>query len=232
MAFPTLPAILAARELRAPMTTVRLLVDLIQAGGTPSDLEQYYATLRSVLERQRFFLDKVLTVGRLEDDQIHFRAVPVALQSILESIYATYLPVCDVSAIGMTLTAAPRLPAVLGDREFLHLICMDLVDNAVKFSHQGGDVTVRAAVGQNGPHRSVVVSVTDHGIGVPRDEVPRVFELRFRGRDAIKHAIPGIGVGLYVAKKLAEGMGATIAARSTLGHGTTVELVLPLASAR
>ena len=113
---------------------------------------------------------------------------------------------------------------VMGDRDHLEQVISNLVDNAVKYSPDGGPVRVRAA--RQG--ESVVVTVEDEGIGIPKEQVARVFDLFFRTHEAEARRTPGLGLGLYITRGIVERHGGRIWAESAKGKGTCVHVTLPV----
>ena len=120
-------------------------------------------------------------------------------------------------AVDRQLAAAP----ILADPRWLHQVITDLLSNALKFTPSGGRVTIGTR--QQGP--DAVLDVTDTGPGIPADELPRVFDRFWRGRQAAQTS--GSGIGLSVAADLARAHGGQLTAASQPGHGTTMTLTLP-----
>ena len=117
----------------------------------------------------------------------------------------------------------PALADVLADPRWLHQLIMNLLTNALKFTPEGGQVTVE--VSPAGP--GAVLTVTDTGIGIPADELPHVFDRFWRGRQAAQ--ISGSGIGLAVAAELAQAHGGQLTASSEPAQGTVMTLTLPRA---
>ena len=119
------------------------------------------------------------------------------------------------------------LPTVDADRERLHQVLFNLVDNAIRFTPAGGEVRIEA-------HRhdgSVEVSVADTGVGIPAEALPRLFERFYRVDSARARGDGGTGIGLAIARSVVEAHGGTISAESEPGHGSTFTFDLPVAEA-
>lgn len=126
---------------------------------------------------------------------------------------------------GITTNVVAGTPAALVDPEHARQILVNLLDNAVRFTAAEGSVTVTTSAG-HAPGR-VRLTVADTGVGIAAEEVGRVFEFGFRGAAAIDAGMPGLGIGLWVSRELAERNGGAISLASQPGVGTTAALELP-----
>jgi len=115
---------------------------------------------------------------------------------------------------------------VHGDRNRLSQVLDNLLGNAAKFSPDGGTITLRARLADDG--KRVVVSVTDEGIGIAADRLPHLFERFYQGDRMIKHRFGGTGLGLYIVKQIIEAHGGTVSVESQEGEGSTFSFVLPV----
>ncbi|TMB41907.1 MAG: cell wall metabolism sensor histidine kinase WalK, partial [Chloroflexi bacterium] len=119
----------------------------------------------------------------------------------------------------------PRLPIVTGDRDRLIQVTSNLVNNAVKYSPEGG--TVSLSTSAEGGY--ALVSVSDTGLGIPPDEIGHVFERFRRVRSGAAQSIPGTGLGLAIVKQIVEMHGGKIWVESAVGHGSSFHFTIPLA---
>jgi two-component system, OmpR family, phosphate regulon sensor histidine kinase PhoR len=128
----------------------------------------------------------------------------------------------------------PDLPPVLADRQRLGQVLANLLRNALRYTPEGGLISV-AAARSNGQHAptetapAVEVSVADTGLGIPPDELPRIFERFYRGDPARERTSGGAGLGLAIVRELVEAMGGRVAAESKLGEGSRFSFTLPSA---
>jgi signal transduction histidine kinase len=130
--------------------------------------------------------------------------------------------VCDTSRIH--LEAPEELPLVTADPDRLERVVVNVITNALKYSGPDSPVTVRLAPGEG----EVIAAVADHGIGIPADELPSVFDRFYRAR-AVRERRDGQGLGLYISRQLVEAHGGRMWAASDVGRGSTFSFSLPVA---
>jgi len=129
--------------------------------------------------------------------------------------------------ISINLDVEQEAIHVLGDVSGLSQVFINLINNAVKFSPEGKSVEVLAALGEH----EVLISIVDHGLGIPPDAISHLFERFFRARNVTVAEIPGSGVGLYIVKSIVGELGGRIEVKSELNQGTTFVVSLRLATA-
>src|SRR5262249_7812392 len=129
----------------------------------------------------------------------------------------------DGAGVELHLRASPELPLIDGDSERLLRLLANLVSNAIKFTPSGGRVEVALDSGRD----SVVLEVSDTGVGIPDDERAQLFERFFRSQAALARRVPGTGLGLYISKAIVDAHEGQIAIRSMVGKGTVVLVALP-----
>jgi signal transduction histidine kinase len=130
-------------------------------------------------------------------------------------------PAASARGVEVVLEAEPA--ALAGDRSRLAQLIDNLVSNAVKFTAEGGGVTVRVAPDGD----EVVLQVADSGMGIPAEEQAQLFERFFRSSNARRAAVPGTGLGLVIVRAIADAHGGTVALESTEGIGTTFTIRIP-----
>jgi len=212
----------ASHELRMPLTNAILMVNLIQEGGAPAELKDYWSILTSELDRQKVLIERLLMAGRLESRALKLEIAPIDLRSILdESVLAVKL-FANKKNISM-LVSLPAGPLIVkGDKSGLQQVFINLINNAVKFSPEGSSVEldVRLEAG------AIRVAISDHGMGIPAEDIPHLCERFFRGRNVTIAEIPGSGIGLYIVKSIVEELGGSIQVESVLKQGTTITVSL------
>src|SRR5580693_5693621 len=209
-----------AHELRTPVAVLQAGHEALLDGVTEPSPEEL-GSLR----------DEVLRLARMVDDLQTMAAADAAVLQLTRERH-------DLAAIAgsaadslarrfetaeVTLDRQLATAQVLADERWMHQVVTNLLGNALKFTPAGGTVTIRTR--QDGAH--AVLEVADTGVGIPADELPRIFDRFWRGQAAAQ--ISGSGIGLAIAAELAVAHGGTLTADSQPGHGATFTLTLPLA---
>jgi two-component system OmpR family sensor kinase len=216
----------AAHELRSPLTRLRTEIEV--AMRRPRDVEEYRSILVATLEeieRLGALTENLLTLARLDAGEGHQAGLEATrLVAIVDALVHRFDPIA--TARDITLRAAPHttdalvtvLPAILD------VVIGNIVDNALKFSRPGGIVEVNIIVTAT----EAFITVSDSGLGIPEDELPRVFERFFRGKGPRAMGASGVGLGLAIARTLVERQNGAIEIESKPGAGTTVTIRLPI----
>lgn len=216
----------ASHELRTPLTSAILMTELLQQGGTPEEMSEYWRTLMSELNRQKNLINDLLLAGRLESGRMKLEAVPMDLVPILEESAQAVKAIAGMRNISITLEVEQAPFDVFGDAGGLSQVFINLINNAVKFSPEGKAVEVVAAKG--GAEREASISITDHGLGIPLESIPHLFERFYRAKNVTVAEIPGTGIGLYIVKSIVDELGGKIEVKSELNQGTTFIVYLRL----
>jgi len=219
---------LVSHELRTPLTSIRGYLELVLDGAGGSLTEEQDRFLRVVernADRLLGLVGDLLFVAQVDAGRLPLEFDDLDLAQVAAECVEGARPAAEAKGLELILDAPPL--AVKGDRGRLDQLLGNLVSNAVKFTPDGGRVTVRVSAEDEG----ALIEVSDTGIGVPEAERDQLFTRFFRSSTATEHAIPGTGLGLVIAKAIAEAHGGQIAVESRQGVGTTFKVTLPLAPA-
>src|SRR5262245_7472855 len=219
-----------AHELRNPLAPIRTAVQLLRLREL-SEVQSVRAW--EVIERQVeqlvCLIDDLLDVSRITRDVITLQRQPVLVGAIIARAVETARPVIDARRHKLTLDLPEELLTVEGDKARLVQIIGNILHNAAKFTDLGGRISL--SVRREGS--STVISVTDTGIGIPAEQVPKIFELFTQFHAKTGDYQGGLGIGLALVRRLTEMHGGTVAARSDgPGRGTEVTVRLPLLAAQ
>ena len=215
---------LVSHELRSPMAAVigaaRTLQDRWRTLN-PDQREAFLALIADETGRLATLIGDVLDTSRIEAGTFSYRFSDVDLSTLLVDAVGAAAIGQDEVRVRSDLTEA--LPLIRGDAERLRQVLVNLIDNAVKYSPVGDEVAVRARR-ENG---RVLVEVSDNGPGIPLDQQRLIFE-KFGRADVPGGSKPGTGLGLFIARSIAEAHGGSLEVRSRPDAGTTFVLALPL----
>ncbi len=220
-----------SHELRTPLTAIKGYVDLLTKPHVMGELNPKQAKAVSVIQRhvQRLIslVNDLLTLSRLESGRVRIEPEPIELPPILEEVVDDFRRQMQDQGRDLTLTVAPLppLPPVFADPQRVRQIVGNLVENACRYTPDGGQVTVMARAERG----FVQVSVKDTGIGIRPEDLDRVFERFYRGEHPLVMKTAGTGLGLAIVKQLVEMHGGRIWVESTgvPGEGTTFHFTLP-----
>lgn len=223
-----------SHELRSPLTAIRGFIETLQAGAI-TDLpaaERFLEVMQAQADRLTRLLDDLLTLSDIELGKVTLERRDVALESVLAECFATLESKASNGSISLVASNLEEAPPVRADRDRIMQILINLVDNGIKFTPAGGTVTVSARSIQPDETRAqpvVELSVADTGIGIPKEDLPRISERFYRVDKARSRELGGTGLGLAIVKHLVLAHGGTFCIESELGKGTTVLITLPQA---
>jgi len=215
---------LVSHELRSPMAAVIGAARTLQGRWctlAPDQREAFLALIGDETNRLAALIGDVLDTSRIEAGTFSYVFTDVDLGRLVEEAVATSSVGQD--EVRLRADVVGPLPAVRGDRERLRQVLTNLIENAVKYSLEGDEVAVTVR-----PENGVVrVTVSDHGPGIPHDQQRLIFE-KFGRADVAGGSKPGTGLGLFIARSIAEAHGGTLDVRTPPAGGATFELTLPV----
>ena len=215
---------IVSHEFRTALTGIQGFSELIRDGGLETDeVRAYGGYIFNDADRVNRLIGDMLDLDRMESGRMTMRSAEVDINEVLAEAVSRAVP--SATAVEFKSDLDPRLPIVAGDRDRLIQVVSNLVNNAVKYSPEGGTVTVTTRV----EGRFALVSVTDTGIGIPAEEIAHVFERFRRVRSGAAQSIPGTGLGLTIVKQIVEMHGGKIWVESAVGHGSSFHFTVPLA---
>ncbi|MEG4105118.1 ATP-binding protein [Microcoleus sp. S13_C5] len=241
---------MAAHELRNPLNAILISAELLDLDRTRSRDESQVRTLRlvhSATQKMNQLIDDMLFMGRAEAGQLKCNPLPINLVEFCQDLLAQ-LQLGNEAKHKLTLIPSDVTSAIL-DQQLLHGIISNLIVNAIKYSPNGGQVTLElecrpASEGDKEPifclspqclfpnsqftninSPLLIIRIRDEGIGIPETEVGKIFEMFYRCKNTTK--IKGNGLGLTIVKKAVELQGGAIACESKMGVGTTFTVALP-----
>jgi len=216
---------IVSHEFRTALTGIQGFSELIRDGGLEADeVRAYGAYIFNDADRVNRLIGDMLDLDRMESGRMTMRTGNVDINEVLNEAIARAVP--GAITVDFKADLDPRLPVVAGDRDRLIQVVSNLVNNAVKYSPEGGTVTLSSRAEEG----FALISVTDSGIGIPADEIGHVFERFRRVRSGAAQSIPGTGLGLTIVKQIVEMHGGKIWVESAVGMGSSFHFTIPLAA--
>lgn len=228
----------ASHELRTPLTTIKALTRLLLRGGLDGAKQrEYLETIAVECERQIDLVLNLLDLSRIEAGAFELSLGRVDAAEVLLSCLKSQSQAAEFRRHRLELKQTAGLPAIRADQKALRRVISNLIENAIKYTPDGGHITLaaRRAGGE------VEISVTDNGRGIPPQDIPVLFDKFHRGHPAPVTAggalaavlpeleeVPGIGLGLYLARNVIEQMGGRISVESEVGRGSAFTLHMPV----
>jgi two-component system phosphate regulon sensor histidine kinase PhoR len=214
-----------SHELRTPLSILRGYVETLldEPNQTPGELRRILEVMERHSDRLNALVEDVLSLARLESPGIELHRTEVELPALLHSIMRDWEKRFAAKKLKSHLNFPANLPHLEADETRLQELIYNLLDNAVKYSKPGGTVFLRAEADED----AVRLSVRDEGIGIPRGDLPRIFERFYRADKSRTSQHPGTGLGLSIVKHIVQLHGGRVEANSQLGEGTTFTVVLP-----
>lgn len=216
-----------SHELRTPLTNIKSYTEtLIDAAGEiePDTEVHFLGVISNEADRMTRIVKDLLTLSKLDYGRMDLHFARFSLQEMIESVYEAMKLDAANNGHELALDIRGRMPAMNGDRERLEQVAINIISNAIKYTPNGGHIVLHAEMRDD---RRVMLRVTDDGMGIPKEDVPRLFERFYRVDKARSREKGGTGLGLAIAKEMVEAHQGTIHLESTVDVGTTVTIILP-----
>lgn len=214
---------IVAHDMKTPVGAAKGFLDLIEKTGPLNDTQQRFADkAMNAIQRIEELVANILDYARLEGG-IVFEFAPCDIsQMIKQELDLLYLP---METRGLTADIDSSIDSlfVLGDARFLARVISNLLSNAVKYNREDGDIFIRAFTRET----TVRIDIQDTGMGIPDDELPRIFDQFYRSNLTDKKKIDGTGIGLAITKMIIAKHGGEIKVESEPGVGSTFTIILP-----
>ncbi|HET7321175.1 MAG TPA: HAMP domain-containing sensor histidine kinase [Longimicrobiaceae bacterium] len=227
----------ASHELKTPLSVIKGYLSLLDEGiygDIPEEQEKILSSIGKQADQLGVLVQQLLDISRFEagGGRLHLQTIDPA--EFLREISETFEALAVQNEIDFELLIDPSLPdAIEGDPDRLREVVGNLLSNAFKFTPRHGRIELRAHAAAGGddesPVQGVEISVSDTGVGIPQDQLSRIFDKFYQVENAAQPMSVGSGLGLAISREIVEAHGGTIAAESELGKGTTFRVFLPLA---
>jgi signal transduction histidine kinase len=220
----------ASHELRTPLATIKNAIQLVlrgKAGEINETQTNFLSMADKNINRLTNILNNLLDLSRIESGRIKIKSQELDLRGLVEFILSSFKPQAEGKSIHLDMEVVEGFSPVYGDRENIEQILTNLLGNAIKFTPEGGKVSVLV-----NPFREeggmVAISVRDSGIGIPEDQLEKVFKKFYQVEGSLHRSVSGTGLGLAITKGLVEAGDGTIWVESEIGKGSTFTFTLPV----
>jgi PAS domain S-box-containing protein len=214
-------------ELRTPLTNIKIYLELLEM-GKPEKREKYLQILQREADRLHVLIEDLLQVSHLSAAAIEVVLTPENLNRLISDRLVAWGEQAARRSLELQVELADDLPLALADRDLTAQVIAHVVHNAISYTPDGL-ITLSTAARSDETGRWVTVSVQDTGPGITPDELPHVFDRFYRGRAAADYKTPGTGIGLSIAREIAEKLGGRLTVETQVGVGSTFMLWLPVA---
>jgi two-component system sensor histidine kinase GlrK len=220
-----------SHELRTPLTAIKEASSMLREGiykDSPEKQDQLLSIVNGECERLISFVSRILDLSRLEAHMVDYQSEPAPLMPLIQNIVSKLAPIAQRKQITLELIPSPNLPEVTIDQARVAQVMENLLGNALKYTDSGGRVMVKTGI-LKGDNRFIGVSVTDSGIGIPAENLPKIFD-KFTQAQVEGGPAKGTGLGLSIAKHIIREHGGRIWVKSKPGEGSTFFFTLPASS--
>lgn len=215
-----------SHELKTPLTSIKGFVETLQSGALkdPENANRFLDIIEKQTGRLENLVNDLLTLSSLESHELKMDLQPNAIGKIITTVVNLHKGHLDRMGQSLQIDISSDLPPVLVDRQRMEQVFLNLLDNAIKFTSQGGEIFVSAVYEKE----FIRVDVRDTGIGIASEHIPRLFERFYRVDKARSRELGGTGLGLSIVKHIVIAHKGKVNVASKVGVGTTFSVYLPV----
>jgi signal transduction histidine kinase len=220
-----------SHELRTPIAVIKSAAENLSQGfvGTPERVKRYGDAINTEARRLGEMVEHVIQYSGLESGRGLATHAAVAPADLVDEAIGEATPVITAAGVHVDRTIADTLPPIMGDAVALRSAVQNLIANAVKYGGDDRWVGVRVDGGGTGRRGDVSITVSDHGAGIPAEELPHIFEPFYRGAAAVGRQVHGNGLGLSIVKRIVAAHNGRISVSTRPGEGSAFTITLPAA---
>ncbi len=215
-----------SHELRTPLTTIKGYAETLLEGALKEEVAaQFVQVIKRHSDRLAKIVEELLMLSKIESREFQFKTEPISISDLIADVLDFLREPCNKKRLSVSYDPPPIPLFVQGDRHYLEQVFMNLLDNAIKYGREEGKVTISVI---EKDHHAVEISVRDNGIGIPKEDLGRIFERFYRVDKGRSQELGGTGLGLSIVKHIVQAHGGKVWAESTPGKGSTFYVTLPL----
>ncbi|MGB2895239.1 MAG: GAF domain-containing protein [Anaerolineales bacterium] len=219
-----------SHELRTPLTNIRLYLDLIARVKDQDKVKRYLKTLSRESDRLANLIDDLLSLSRIDAGTTQLQKRPMNVNDLLHSLAEDRRSLAANQGLQLEINISPDLPEIQGDERLLSQVFTNLLTNAMNYTQEGGEITLRTRTEKDASIEWIVVEIEDTGLGIPLEEQSEIFNRFFRGAASLSTGAPGTGLGLAICNEIAhrhDGL-ITVTSEGIPGKGSCFSVWLPI----
>lgn len=220
---------IVSHELRTPLTAIKNSLNIIlsgKSGALSENMSKFLNMASRNVNRLSGIINDLLDLSKIEAGKMEFRFNSLSIKTPIEHVMATFADMASEKNISVDMKVADNLPDVYIDLDRIEQVVSNLLANAIKFTDDGGKITISANVKND---RFIKVTVKDTGIGIKMEDLPKVFDKFQQIESALVRKVGGTGLGLPIAKQLVEAHKGSIWLKSEEGEGSSFFFTIPIA---
>ncbi len=217
-----------SHELRTPLTSIKGYAETLLDGALKEDVAfQFVQVINKHADRLTKIVEDLLTLSKIESKEFSLTPERLAVSELINGALEVIKEEADKKSMSVSWGESKSSLFIIGDRKGLEQVLVNLLDNAVKYGREGGNINISVIESSNA---DIQVSVEDDGIGIPTEDLPRIFERFYRVDKGRSKELGGTGLGLSIVKHIVQANGGRVWAESQIGKGSTFYFTLPRSS--
>jgi two-component system phosphate regulon sensor histidine kinase PhoR len=214
-----------SHELRTPLTTIKGYTETLLEGALEEEVApQFLQVIQKHADRLTKIVEDLLTLSKVESKEFYLKWERLPLSELIDDVLDFVKEGAEKKKISISRSIILSSLEVIGDRIYLEQVFINLLDNAIKYTHETGEISISALEKEQG---EIQVMIKDNGIGIPKEDLSRIFERFYRVDKGRSQELGGTGLGLSIVKHIIQAHGGKVWADSKLGEGSTFYIALP-----
>jgi signal transduction histidine kinase len=218
---------IVSHQLRSPLSNLKWSIELLMSGkiGRVEEKQvEYFKILKENSNRMHELVSDLLTVSRIESARLPFRKEEFSMQELVRGLINQYKALTAAYNVKVFFNEKKDLPHVFSDPSRIKLVMENLLDNAIRYTKEKGEINIELSQKNN----NIYFSIKDNGVGIPEKDKKYIFQKFFRSGNALKRQTKGSGLGLYISKAIIKRAKGKIGFHSTENKGSTFWFTIPL----